>query len=264
MIEIRSFSFSYVKQRHAIDDLSLTIRPGKIVNILGPNGSGKSTLLKAMLGLLPVRKGSIAIDGQDIADMSHVDLAKRLNYVPQQHHGIFNYRMMDIVMMARTSGSLWLGYSAKDYPIARQALEKIRMTHFADRPYLELSGGERQLVMIARALAQGGQYFIMDEPVTGLDYGNQFHLLETIQSLASSVTGDHAPACILATHHPEPVRFLGGRAILMSQGRIIADGASRKIITPEAICSLYGLSPTVLEKLSSFNGKKYELASHPG
>ena len=202
MIEIRSFSFSYVKQRHAIDDLSLTIRPGEIVNILGPNGSGKSTLLKAMLGLLPVRKGSIAIDGQDIADMSHVDLAKRLNYVPQQHHGVFNYRVMDIVMMARTSGSPWLGYSAKDYRLARQALEKIRMTHFADRPYLELSGGERQLVMIARALAQGGQYFIMDEPVTGLDYGNQFHLLETIQSLASSVTGDHAPAFILTTHHP--------------------------------------------------------------
>ena len=105
MIEIRSFSFSYVKQRHAIDDLSLTIRPGEIVNILGPNGSGTSTLLKAMLGLLPVHKGSIAIDGQDIADMSHVDLAKQLNCVPQQHHGVFNYRVMDIVMMARTSGS---------------------------------------------------------------------------------------------------------------------------------------------------------------
>ena len=105
MIEIRSFSFSYVKQRHAIDDLSLTIRPGEIVNILGPNGSGTSTLLKAMLGLLPVRKGSFAIDGQDIADMSHVDLAKQLNCVPQQHRGVFNYRVMDIVMMARTSGS---------------------------------------------------------------------------------------------------------------------------------------------------------------
>ena len=156
--------------------------------------------------------------------------------------------------MARTSRTPWLGFTEADHAIARDALRRVRLSALADCPYLELSGGQRQLVMIARALAQGGQYFIMDEPVAGLDYGNQYHLLETIQSLASSSSGKHAASFILTTHHPEHARFLGGRAILMKDGRILADGPANTTVTPPAIRSLYGLSASLLHKLSFFNG----------
>ena len=254
MIEIRSFSFAYRKNSTVLTDCSVTIGAGEIVNILGPNGSGKSTLLKAMLGLLPVGKNTIFVHGRDITRMRQSELAKILNYVPQTHQGVFNYRVLDMVLMARTSRAPWFGFTDADHAIACDALRRVRLSALADRPYLELSGGQRQLVMIARALAQGGQYFIMDEPVAGLDYGNQYHLLETIQSLASSSSGQHAASFILTTHHPEHARFLGGRAILMKDGRILSDGPAIETVTPPAIRSLYGLSASLLHKLSFFNG----------
>lgn len=151
MIEIRSFSFAYRKNRTVLNDCSVTIGVGEIVNILGPNGSGKSTLLKAMLGLLPIGKNAIFIHGRDITRIRQRELAKILNYVPQTHQGVFNYRVLDMVLMARTSRAPWLGFTDTDHAIARDALRRVRLSALAERPYLELSGGQRQLVMIARA-----------------------------------------------------------------------------------------------------------------
>ncbi|NLC24796.1 MAG: ABC transporter ATP-binding protein [Oxalobacter sp.] len=255
MIEISNLSFSYGKNTPALEDISLSVKPGEIVNILGPNGSGKSTLLKIILGLLPVKTGRVCIDGKDIALMRHAELARMLSYVPQQHHGIFNYSVLDMVLMSRVSGASWFKYAQSDYDAAHDALKKVRIEKFAQRSYLELSGGERQLVLIARALAQGGTYFIMDEPVTGLDYGNQFYLLETIQSLSAASTKEKGMAFMLTTHHPEHALFLGGRAILMNEGRIIADGPVGEIVTPSEISSLYGLKPSLLQQIITTYGK---------
>jgi len=241
-IEIRHLSFAYTKKDEPVlRDLSLILQPGEVVNILGPNGCGKTTLLRAILGFLPTPAGSIFVDGTDIKNMKRRNLARKLAYVPQIHSGVFNYSALEVVLMGRTADSPWLHYRAVDIERARKALEKVRVDHLAERSYLQLSGGERQLVLIARALAQNSEFLIMDEPVSGLDYGNQFHLLTVIRELARQ-----GLSIVLTTHHPEQAVYLGGRALLMKKGRLSADGPAGEIITSSVICDLYGLPPEIL------------------
>ena len=242
MIELRNFHYAYQSDRSVLSNITLTIGPGEVVNVLGPNGCGKTTLLKSILGFLTVPPGTVLIDGSDIQILKRRDLALKLAYVPQSHGGIFNYKALDVVMMGRTPHSPWHSFKPEDYDRAMAALAQVRAGHLGERAYLQLSGGERQLVLIARALAQNSETLIMDEPVSGLDYGNQFHLLTIIREL--SLNG--GPSFVLTTHHPEQAVFLGGRAVLLKNGTLHADGPSREIITNEAVCDLYGVSREML------------------
>ena len=246
MIGIQGLHFSYSGEGEVLKGLSLDIRPGEVVNILGPNGCGKTTLLKLILGFLPASAGSIFIGGLDIGQLSRRELARQLAYVPQSHNGVFNYSVLEMVLMGRTSASPWLRFSPDDRIRAEEALERVRISHLAGRRYLHLSGGERQLVLIARALAQNSIFLIMDEPVSGLDYGNQFHLLKVIRELADA----GGPGFILTTHHPEQAVFLGGRALLIKNGLLTADGPAREIVSGRAVCDLYGLPPEFLNRPS--------------
>ncbi|MDR0881059.1 MAG: ABC transporter ATP-binding protein [Candidatus Adiutrix sp.] len=242
MIEVRDLYFAYApKEPPVLRGLSLRIETGEVVNILGPNGCGKTTLLRAMLGFLPTPPGTVFIGGAEIHTLKRRDLARRLAYVPQIHGGVFNYSVLEVVLMGRTALSPWLGFSPVDQDRALAALNKVRIARLAGRPYLQLSGGERQLVLIARALAQNGRFLIMDEPVSGLDYGNQFHLLTVIRELA-----EQGLSIVLTTHHPEQAVFLGGRSLLLKDGQLRADGPSREVITAPAVCALYDLSPEML------------------
>ncbi|MCL2029758.1 MAG: ABC transporter ATP-binding protein [Deltaproteobacteria bacterium] len=236
MIEIRGLTMGYPKRREVLKNFSLSIGAGEVVNILGPNGCGKTTLLKAMLGFLPSPPGHIFLDGRPLEKISRRDLAGRLAYVPQQHHGVFHYSALDVVLMGRTAASPWLRFSAEDRGRAAAALNRVRLGGLAGRSYLELSSGERQLVLIARALAQNCACLVMDEPVAGLDYGNQFHLLDLIGELSAG-----GPAVVLTTHHPDQALYLGGRAVLLAEGRLMADGQARAVITPERVRELYKL-----------------------
>lgn len=242
MIELRNLCFAYHRDQPVLNNVTLKIKPGEVVNVLGPNGCGKTTLLKSVLGFLPVPSGTVLIDGADIRLVKRRDLALKLSYVPQSHGGIFNYKVLEVVLMGRTAHSPWHRFRPEDYDRAREALDQVRVGHLIDRAYLQLSGGERQLVLIARALAQNSQALIMDEPVSGLDYGNQFHLLTVIREL--SLNG--GPSFVLTTHHPEQAVYLGGRAILLKNGALYADGPTRDIVTNEAICDLYGLPQDML------------------
>ncbi len=243
MIRIRELSFAYHKQRPVLNGISLDITRGEVVNVLGPNGCGKSTLLKAMLGFLKLRPGMITLDDAPLETIHRIDLARKLAYVPQLHNGVFHYTALDMVLMGRTMENPWRRFSAADYARAGAALERVRLGHLAERSYLELSGGERQLVLIARALAQNSAFLIMDEPVSGLDYGNQFHLLQVIHELSRE-----GYSIILTTHHPEQAVFLGGRAILLHEGRVRADGPAREVITSEQVCALYNLPDGALRR----------------
>lgn len=244
MIRIRDLTLGYHKSIPVLKNVSLDIGPGEIVNILGPNGCGKTTLLKAMLGFFPLPSDTIFLDDVPLQKIGRHCLAKRLAYVPQSHRGVFSYPAREVVLMGRTVHSPWLRYSPADYQRADAALEKVKMAQLADRPYLELSGGERQLVLIARALAQNCSYLIMDEPVGGLDYGNQFHLLDLIRELAAT-----GPSVILTTHHPEQAVFLGGRALLIKEGRLVADGPAGEIITRPTVRMLYGLLDDTFDRI---------------
>ena len=243
MIRVRNLRFAYNKRRQVLNGVSLDIARGEVVNILGPNGCGKSTLLEAILGFLKLGPGMITLDDTPLESIRRADLARKLAYVPQLHNGVFHYTALDVVLMGRTMENPWRRFSADDQARARTALGKVRLDRLADRSYLELSGGERQLVLIARALAQNSDFLIMDEPASGLDYGNQFHLLQVIQEL--SLEGF---SIVLTTHHPEQAVFLGGRAILLREGQVWADGPARETITAERVCSLYNLPGETLRR----------------
>ena len=244
MIRVDDLHFAYTSGEPVLRGLGFTVRPGEIINILGPNGCGKSTLLRAILGFLPVTRGSIQIFGRDVLSISKRRLSRTLAYVPQQHHGVFHYNVREAVLMGRTSASPWYTVTEEDQAVARDAMERVGITRHAEKSYLQLSGGERQLTLIARALAQGADCCIMDEPVSGLDFGNQLRLLQCIRDLAQE-----GLSFLLTTHHPEHAVFLGGRALLVKEGKLLADGLSEELITAASVCDLYDMPIQLLERV---------------
>ena len=240
-IAVKNVSFSYGKET-VLKKISLDVRQGEIVTLLGPNGSGKSTLIKIMLGLLRPAEGRVYLDGVDIAHMGSKAIAQKIAYVPQIHRSSFPYTVLDIVLMGRIPHkSFFFRYSRQDMTVAHEALERLSIPHLADRPFTELSGGERQLVVIARALAQGTRTLIMDEPAGGLDYGNQLRLLEQIINLSRQ-----GYTFIKSTHSPEHALWVSDRAILVKNGTIIADGRCDDIISSENLFHLYNAKVDVM------------------
>ena len=235
-IKIEQLSFSY-RQTPFIKNLSLRVEKEGITALLGPNGSGKSTLLKLLLGILTPQSGDIRIRGENLSRLTRRELARRLAYVPQTHREAFGYSVFEVVLMGRLpSTSFFSHYGEKDKHIATEALERLSIGHLAGRSYTEISGGERQLTLIARALAQGADIFVMDEPTNGLDYGNQIRLLERINQLAAE-----GFSFIYTTHHPDHALAAADRVVLMKSGKILLDGEPRYALTPENLMALYGL-----------------------
>jgi iron complex transport system ATP-binding protein len=238
LFQVDSLSFSY-RRVPVIDGLRLTIDEGMVIALLGPNGSGKTTLLKLLLGLLKPARGLIRLRGKDIHDIPRRELARQLAYVPQVHREAFGFHVFDVVLMGRMPHSSFFSrYGAKDEQIVWEALEKLGILHLAKRPYTEISGGERQLTLIARALAQGVRVFVMDEPTNGLDYGNQVRLLERVGRLA-----DEGYTFVFTSHHPEHALAIADRVVMMQSGAIIRDGAPLATVTPDKLAELYGLPP---------------------
>ena len=237
LIEIDQLCFSY-RRTPFIENLNLCVGKEGIVALLGPNGSGKSTLLKLLLGIITPSSGSIRIRGENLNRLSRRELARRLAYVPQTHREAFGYSVFDVVLMGRLPRtSFFARYGEKDRRIAGEAIEKLSIGHLSGRAYTEISGGERQLTLIARAMAQGADIFVMDEPANGLDYGNQIRLLERINQLAAE-----GFTFIYTTHHPDHAAAAADRVVMMKSGKIIREGEPCRMITPENLTELYGLS----------------------
>jgi iron complex transport system ATP-binding protein len=238
LIEAERISFNYRKEQ-VLNDLTLTIDSGGVLILLGPNGSGKTTLLKLLLGILRPKQGHIRLKGENIQSIPPRELARQLAYVPQVHREAFGYRVFDVVLMGRIPHTSFFGrYGEKDRRITRESLEKLSIEHLAERPYTEVSGGERQLTLIARALAQGAQTFVMDEPTNGLDYGNQLRLLSRIKTLSR----EESFTFIMTTHHPDHAMTVADRVIMMQQGKIIRDGSPQDTVTPRTLSELYDLN----------------------
>nr|AAY90139.1 ABC-type Fe3+ transport system ATP-binding component [Gluconacetobacter diazotrophicus PA1 5] len=186
---VESLSFSR-DGRRVLDDVSFAMRAGEGVALLGPNGAGKTTYPAPVLRLLRPRAGRILLDGQPIMGMARRDLASRVAYVPQGHAVAFPYRVRDVVALGRLAAGTMVSpfVSAADRAAAGQAMDHLAIGHLADRSYAALSGGERQSVLIARALAQGARLLVLDEPETGLDYGQQLRLFDMLRRLAGEAT----------------------------------------------------------------------------
>lgn len=221
--------------RPVLNGVDLRVGTGEVVSLLGANGAGKSTLLRLLLGLLRPAAGDVHLDGTPIASIPRRLLAHQLAYVPQVHASPFPYLVRDVVLLGRLPHA---GLTGRIGPADRQAadaaLARLGIEHLTERPYTEISGGERQLVLIARALAQGARLLVMDEPTGGLDYGNQLRLLELLRSLAADGFG-----VLKTTHHPDHVLHGSHRVTILRDGRIAADGAPAEILTRPLMRSLY-------------------------
>ncbi|HNX78181.1 MAG TPA: ABC transporter ATP-binding protein, partial [Candidatus Rifleibacterium sp.] len=162
-IEVENLCFAYHPQKPVLHDVSFTIQPGSVTSILGPNGSGKTTLLKLLLGLQQPGSGSIKVCGRDMQQITLAERARRMAYVPQQHNAVFAFRSEDVVAMGRLPDSgLFCRISSSDRQMAQQNMKKLGILHLAECPYTEISGGEQQLVLLARALTQGAEILILD------------------------------------------------------------------------------------------------------
>jgi iron complex transport system ATP-binding protein len=223
-------------------DVTLELASGEVLCLLGPNGSGKTTLFKTLLGLLPPQQGTVLIEGSDTRAMTRDAIARQISYVPQAHGAFFPYTVRETVLMGRTAHlGLFSAPSARDHAATSAAIERMGITHLADAIYTQISGGERQLALIARALAQEARVVIMDEPTANLDFGNQVRVLERIAALAQT-----GIAILFSSHDPDHAFLCARRALLLAEGRVLEIGAPRDVIRADTLQRLYGVSVQVL------------------
>jgi iron complex transport system ATP-binding protein len=241
IVSAEALSFSY-GGRDVLREVTLEVRRGEVLALLGPNGSGKTTLLKLLLGLLRPSAGVVRLRGRDMRRVARRDLARELAYVPQVHRAAFAYTVLDVVLMGRMPHATFTArYGETDRRIAREALEKLGAGGLAERPYTEVSGGERQLALIARAMAQGARVLVMDEPTSALDYGNQLRLLERMALLARQGLG-----FVFSTHHPDHALAVADRVVMITRGAVLHEGPPGEVVTAASLRELYGVEVRVV------------------
>jgi iron complex transport system ATP-binding protein len=248
LLGIDNVSFAYERGgRHrlptlVLDGLSFEVARGSIVGLLGPNGSGKTTLLRIVAGMLPPRTGTVTLDGKPVGRLTRRDLARRLAVVPQDTHPAFDFSVLDIVLMGRYPhlGAFELE-GAADLEIARDALTATGTAGLESRPFSTLSGGEKQRVVIASALAQASDVLLLDEPTASLDLGYQFE----IAALLRRLNHERGVTMVVSTHDLNLAAALCGRVVLLKQGRMLAQGTTNETLTAPNIRALYGVDADV-------------------
>ncbi|GHV75233.1 ABC transporter [Spirochaetia bacterium] len=244
-LEVQSLSFSYGTTA-ILRDISFTMQGGELLGMLGKNGAGKSTLFRCVLGLEHAHTGKVFLDGRDIKTMKPAELAKLIAYVPQVHYPSFNYSALDMVLMGTAAqGKEWAMPNTRQRAAAAEALEQMGMSAFRDRGFRQLSGGEQQLVLIARALAQEARLLVMDEPTANLDYGNQIRVLLQIKALSRQ-----GYSIILSTHNPDHAFLFTDRVLALHNNRLVASGTAAEVLTEELITELYGV-PVIIRRDSN-------------
>lgn len=249
-LELRSIACGY-DGRSILKNISFAIKGGEILYILGPNGAGKTTLLKTISGLLKPQGGQILFDGQSTEGWPPSRLAAVFGYIPQAHQCIFPFKVLDVVLMGRTVHlSPFKAPAEKDIQIARKAMEILDIGHLEQRVYPALSEGEKQLVLIARALAQEPKILIMDEPTSHLDFGNQVKVLTRIQHLA-----ELGLAIVISSHFPDHALIYGTKVLLLEKESGFYMGKPDQIITEERLKNAYGIDVRIVS-LGWANGKE--------
>ena len=236
MLEVKNLSFSYGGRR-ILQDVSLSAENGQIVSILGSNGVGKSTLFKCILGILPDYSGTVTVEGRDSRSMSVREIAQKIAYIPQMSASAFNYSVEDIVLMGTTASLHSMRSPGREeLRRAEEAMERMGIRDLRQRCFHHLSGGERQLTVIARALAQQAHILLLDEPASALDFGNQMRILREARNLAQD-----GYLVLQTTHDPERAYMFSDRMIALKDGRVFAQGTPTEVLTEENIRELYGV-----------------------
>lgn len=236
-VSIKNLSFGYRKSDLVLKNISLDIAPNSISMLLGKNGCGKSTLIDCIIGFLDYKEGMIFINGQDLKQLSPREQARRLAFIPQSLSVDVDYTVLEFIIFGRNC-HIRLGASPEDadYHIASEAAEKCGVEALLHRNIREISGGERQLVYIARALAQQSQIIVMDEPTSALDVSNQHLVLSLLKRLAE----EDGKTILLSSHNPNHALYLDCNVFLMKNGAIFGSGSAREMITVENLKPIYG------------------------
>lgn len=234
MIQVRDVEFSYGKQE-VLKGISFCMEKGEFVCVLGANGCGKTTLLKSILAFLTPQHGQVLLYGKDIYQMDERERARKIAYIPQYHTPPFPFTVRDVVLMGRTPHlSRICRPTEKDCRIADESMERLGIAHYANKSYTALSGGQRQMVVIARALAQQPDLLIMDEPTASLDFGNQYLVLAQVKKLAREGMG-----VLMVTHNPDHAFYCADRIIAMEDGKILSMGDAGKVINEAVMKAVY-------------------------
>lgn len=235
MLVVENLAFSYGAAT-IFSGVNFTVQKGRLCGLFGPNGSGKSTLFKCCLGLLKMGAGRVQIAGQDVASLSAASMARLVAYVPQDHTPPFPFLAREIVLMGRSPhfGGV-LGLKKQDWQIAHEAMQKLGIEHLADKVYTKLSGGQRQLVLIARALAQQTPFIMLDEPTSSLDFKNQLLIWKILRDIVTEGTTVFACA-----HDPNHVLWFCDDLVVINQGKLAASGKARDVLNQGLLQELYG------------------------
>ena len=231
-------------RRPVLRDVSFTIPAGEICCLLGANGSGKTTLMRTILGVLPLISGDILLDGVAVQRFSDRERASAIAWVPQAHDGAFAFTALDMVMMGLTPKMAAFAVpGAREREIAHQQLAALEIVHLAHRRWNTLSGGERQLVLIARALAQRPRLLLLDEPASSLDFGHQIRLLDTLVTLKKT-----GMALLMSTHHPLHARAIADSVVRVESDGQVSQGAPERQLAADNLAALYRVSPTQIHR----------------
>jgi iron complex transport system ATP-binding protein len=242
LLQAAEVRFAYGPGQAGLHGVSLDVGRGGLVGVLGPNGSGKTTLLRLLGGLLTPVSGRITVEGRDVAHMTRRDLARRIAIVPQETRLSFEYSVLEVVLMGRFPhlGPFELE-SPDDVTIARDALAATGTLALADRPYPTLSGGEKQRVIIAGALAQATDLMLLDEPTAALDPGYQIE----IAALLRRLNAERGVTIVVATHDLNFAAGVCRDVLLLREGRRLAAGPTGQVLTSESVGALYDVEADV-------------------
>lgn len=234
--QISGLSFSYGD--HAVlEGVDLSVADGELACVLGPNGVGKTTLFRCILGLERPRAGTILVNGRPLDELTVAERAREMAFVPQSHAQVFDYEVLDVVLMSAASrlGPL-RAPGAADRARAEEALARVGVAHLAHRSFMQVSGGERQLVLVARAIAQDARSIVMDEPTSALDFGNTARVMSVVRRLA-----DEGLSVVASTHAPEVAYLYADTVLALGGGRVRACGSPADVISGPLLSELYGL-----------------------
>lgn len=281
MLEARDLHYAYVIDQPVLQGVSLRVPSNTVVYLLGHNGCGKTTLLEILGGVRAPQRGEVRLDGANVHALPAHQRAQRVGLVPQLHTPVFSYTVRELVLMGRTPYLKLLGTPSRtDYEIADEAIEQVGLAHLRHRAYTELSGGERQLAMVARGLAQQTGLLLLDEPTAHLDPRNQRLVLETVVALA-----ERSVSFVISSHNPNSALLYAQQVIVMKGGHVVADGSPDTVLTEDTLSFAYdmpveviyadgGVARAVMPRRSNGNGASREVAdlgefaplreAHPG
>mgnify|MGYP002869696788 CR=1 FL=1 len=247
LVEVKNISFSYDRDSPIVfENISFSIERGDVLCVLGPNGTGKTTLIKCINGLHKVNEGEVYLNGANIQSLSFKDISRMVGYIPQGHVPSFPFKVFDVVLMGR---SPYINISSspkeRDREIAMNALETLGIEDLRDKSYTTLSGGERQLVFLARVLAQEPDLLILDEPTNHLDFGNQIHVLECIRGLSKTGLG-----VLMTTHNPDHAFLCDSKVALVQRDQPVIYGSAVDVIIERNMRDAYGVDVGVMEYIS--------------